>query len=137
MPRVAGKDIPNDKKLPYSLAYIKGIGIHLGRLICQELKVDENRRAGELTEEQVSKINSIIERGYLMDGEIRREFLVEGQLQLKMSRDIARLQAINCYRGIRHKRKLPVRGQNTQSNARTRKGPRKTVAGKKGVKDMR
>ena len=137
MPRVAGVDIPNDKKIPYSLAYIHGIGIHLGGLICEEIGADPDARAKDLTEDQVSRINGIIERGYLTDGQVRREFFVEGQLKRKVAQDVSRLKEIGCYRGLRHKRSLPVRGQNTQTNSRTRKGPRKTVAGKKGVKDLR
>lgn len=137
MPRVAGVDVPNDKKIPYSLAYIHGIGLHLGRLICREIGVSEDAKAKDLTEDQVSKINTIIERGFIMDRQVRREYVVEGQLRRKVSQDIARLKEIGSYRGSRHRRGLPARGQNTQSNARTRKGPRKTVAGKKGVKDMR
>jgi small subunit ribosomal protein S13 len=134
---VAGVDIPNDKKVPYSLSYIHGLGVHLGRLICREIGVSPETRAKDLTEDQVSKINAVIERGYMMDGAVRREYLVEGQLRRQVAQNVARLKEIGCFRGWRHRRGLPCRGQHTQSNARTRKGPRKTVAGKKGVKEMR
>jgi len=137
MPRVAGIDVPNEKKIPYALSYIHGIGIHLGRLICKEIGASEDAKAKDLTEDQVSRINTIIERGYIEDGSVRREYLVEGQLRRAVSQNIARLKEIACYRGWRHRRGLPCRGQHTQSNARTRKGPRKTVAGKKSVKEMR
>ena len=137
MPRVAGVDIPNDKKVPYSLSYIHGLGEYLGRLICREIGVSPEIKAKDLNEDQISKINAIIERGYMMDRGVRREYLVEGQLRRSVSQNVARLKEIGCFRGWRHRRGLPVRGQHTQSNARTRKGPRKTVAGKKGVKEMR
>jgi len=127
MPRIVGVDIPNDKPVWVSLAYIHGIGYYLARKILKEVGIDPNVRAGKLTEDEVSRISQIIDR----------DFAVEGQLRRQVAQDIARLREINCYRGIRHKRGLPVRGQQTQSNARTRKGKRKTVAGKKSVKEMR
>jgi small subunit ribosomal protein S13 len=127
MPRIVGVDVPNDKPVWIALGYIHGIGKFLSRKILDEVKVDHQIRAGKLTEDEVSRISQVIDR----------DFAVEGQLRRQVSQDIARLRDIGCYRGIRHKRGLPVRGQQTQSNARTRKGKRKTVAGKKSVKEMR
>jgi small subunit ribosomal protein S13 len=127
MPRIVGVDVPNDKPVWIALAYIHGVGKYLARKILDEAKVDPQLRAGKLTEDEVSRITQIIDR----------DIVVEGQLRRQVSQDIARLRDIGCYRGIRHKRGLPVRGQQTQSNARTRKGKRKTVAGKKSVKEMR
>jgi small subunit ribosomal protein S13 len=127
MPRIVGVDVPNDKPVWIALAYIHGVGKYLARKVLAEAKVDHQIRAGKLTEDEVSRITQIIDR----------DIPVEGQLRRQVSQDIARLRDIGCYRGIRHKRGLPVRGQQTQSNARTRKGKRKTVAGKKSVKEMR
>ena len=127
MPRIVGVDIPNDKPAWISLAYIHGVGKYMARKILKEAQVDVQVRAGKLTEDEVSRISQIIDR----------DLVVEGQLRRQVSQDISRLREIGCYRGIRHKRGLPVRGQQTQSNARTRKGKRKTVAGKKSVKEMR
>jgi small subunit ribosomal protein S13 len=127
MPRIVGVDIPNDKPAWVSLAYIHGIGYYMAKKILKEAHNDPQVRAGKLTEDEVSRISQIVDR----------DLLVEGQLRRQVAQDIARLREINCYRGIRHKRGLPVRGQQTQSNARTRKGKRKTVAGKKSVKEMR
>ena len=127
MPRIAGTDIPNEKPIWISLTYIYGVGRHLAREILKESQIAEGVRSKELTDDEVSRIAAIIDR----------EYVVEGQLRRQVSQDIARLRDITCYRGLRHRRGLPTRGQNTQSNARTRKGPRKTVAGKKGVKEMR
>jgi len=127
MPRIVGVDIPNDKPAWVSLAYIHGIGYYMAKKILKEANIDPQVRAGKLTEDEVSRISQIVDR----------DLLVEGQLRRKVAQDIARLREINCYRGIRHKRGLPVRGQQTQSNARTRKGKRKTVAGMKSVKEMR
>jgi len=127
MPRIIGVDVPNNKPAWIALSYIHGIGRYLACKILEEAKVNPQVKAGQLTEDEVSRITQIIDRDYL----------VEGQLRRKVSQDIARLKEIGCYRGIRHRRGLPVRGQQTQSNARTRKGKRKTVAGKKSVKEMR
>jgi len=127
MPRIVGVDIPNDKSILIALTYIVGIGKHSSELILKEVGIDENLKASKLTEDELSKITQIIDRS----------FIVEGQLRRQVSQNIARLRDIGCYRGLRHRRGLPVRGQCTQSNARTRKGPRKTVAGKKGVKENR
>jgi small subunit ribosomal protein S13 len=126
MPRIAGVDVPNDKRVIIALQYIYGIGPALSRRILKETGIDENIRAGKLTEDETSRIAAAIDRGYVVEGQLRRQ----------MQQNIARLRDIGCYRGIRHRRGLPVRGQRTRSNARTRKGPRKTVAGKKGVKEM-
>ncbi|HIP93228.1 MAG TPA: 30S ribosomal protein S13 [Desulfurobacteriaceae bacterium] len=121
MPRIAGVDIPEDKKVPYSLAYIFGIGIKSGFKICEKAGVDPEKRVRELTPEEIAKIRQIVENEYKVEGELRKEIAM----------NIRRLIDIGCYRGIRHKLGLPVRGQRTRTNARTRKGPRKTVPGKK------
>jgi small subunit ribosomal protein S13 len=127
MPRVAGVDIPGDKIAKYSLQYIFGIGPKIAEDICKKVGIADNIRAKDLTEEQLSKV------AILMD----TEYVIEGQLRRQTQQNIARLRDIGCYRGFRHRRGLPVRGQRTKTNARTRKGPRKTVAGKKSVKEMR
>ncbi len=126
MPRIAGVDIPNDKPIWVSLTYLFGIGPANSRLILKEAAIDGQRRAKELTEEELAKIIGIIDRAYLVEGALRRQ----------IGQNVARLRDIGSYRGNRHRRSLPVRGQRTRSNARTRKGPRKTVAGKKGVKEL-
>ena len=126
MPRIVGVDIPNDKAVLISLTYIHGIGKRTASLILKEAKIEEDLRAGKLTEDEVSRLGQIIDR----------EYVVEGRLRRQVSQNIARLRDIACYRGIRHRRGLPVRGQQTQSNARTRKGKKKTIAGKKGVKEL-
>ena len=126
MPRIAGIDIPNNKPLWISLTYIHGIGKFLSRQIIKEAQIDETIKAKDLTDDEISRIAGIIDRSYVVEGYLRRS----------VGQNIARLKDIVCYRGLRHRRGLPVRGQCTQSNARTRKGPRKTVAGKKGVKEM-
>ncbi|MDT8300933.1 MAG: 30S ribosomal protein S13 [Sedimentisphaerales bacterium] len=127
MPRIVGVDIPNEKSIWISLTYIVGIGKHTSEQIIKEAGIERNTKAGKLTEDELSRITQIIDRNYTVEGQLRRQY----------SQNIARLRDINCYRGVRHRRGLPVRGQCTQSNARTRKGPRKTVAGKKGVKEKR
>jgi small subunit ribosomal protein S13 len=127
MPRIVGIDVPNDKPAWVALTYIHGIGRFVAKKILTEAQIDFNLRAGKMNEDEVSRISQIIDRDYE----------VEGQLRRRVSQNITRLKDIACYRGIRHRRGLPVRGQQTQSNARTRKGKRKTVAGKKGVKEMR
>ena len=126
MPRISGIDIPNDKPCWISLTYIYGVGPTNSRKILKELGIDGQRRAKDLTEEELAKIIGIIDRDYEVEGALRRS----------IQQNIARLREIGCYRGSRHRRALPVRGQRTRSNARTRKGPRKTVAGKKGVKEL-
>ena len=126
MPRIAGVDIPPDKPIWISLTYLYGIGRTNSRGILKEAGIDGQRRAKELSEEELAKIIGIIDRDYVVEGALRRQ----------MQQNIARLRDIGSYRGHRHRRSLPVRGQRTRSNARTRKGPRKTVAGKKGVKEL-
>ncbi len=127
MPRIVGVDIPNDKAIWISLTYIVGVGKYTSDQILKEARIDRSTKAGKLTEDELSRITQIIDRNYIVGGQLRRQ----------VAQNIARLRDIHCYRGIRHRKGLPVRGQNTQSNARTRKGPRKTVAGKKGVKEKR
>jgi len=127
MPRIVGVDIPNDKSIWISLTYVFGIGKHTSAQILKEARIEADMKAGKLTEDELSRITQVIDRNYIVGGQLRRQ----------VSQNIARLRDIACYRGIRHRRGLPVRGQCTQSNARTRKGPRKTVAGKKGVKEKR
>ena len=124
MPRIAGVDIPENKKIRYSLRYIYGIGPKFADDILAEAEIDPDRRAKDLTDEEVSKIAQTIDENYIVEGAKRRE----------VSQNIQRLRDIRCYRGERHRKGLPVRGQRTRCNARTRKGKRKTVAGKKGVK---
>ena len=126
MPRISGVDIPPDKPIWVSLTYIYGIGPTNSRQILKEAGLDSQRRAKDLSEEELAKIIGLIDRA----------FLVEGALRRSIQQNIARLRDIGSYRGHRHRRSLPVRGQRTRSNARTRKGPRKTVAGKKGVKEL-
>ena len=127
MPRLLGVDIPNDRKIVISLTYLYGIGNQTARDLCHKAGVDENKRARDLTDEEVSSITSIIERDYIVEGPLRRQ----------VAQNINRLRDIKGYRGIRHRVGLPVRGQRTKTNDRTRKGPKKTVAGKKGVKDLK
>ncbi|MHC4119927.1 MAG: 30S ribosomal protein S13 [Planctomycetota bacterium] len=127
MPRIVGVDIPNDKSILISLTYIVGIGQRTSAQILKEAGIEESTKAGKLSEDELSQITQIIDRNCIVEGQLRRQ----------VAQNIARLRDIACYRGLRHRRGLPVRGQCTQSNARTRKGPRKTVAGKKGVKESR
>ena len=126
MPRISGIDIPADKKIKISLRYIYGVGPSNAVAILKEAGIDPERRAKELSEEELAKIIGIIDRGILVEGALRRQ----------IQQNIGRLREIGSFRGHRHRRSLPVRGQRTRSNARTRKGPRKTVAGKKGVKEL-
>ena len=127
MPRIVGNDIPDNKQIWVALTYIPGVGKFSAEQILKEAKIETSVKAGKLTEDELSRITQIVDRSYLIGGQLRRQ----------VAQNITRLKEINCYRGLRHKRGLPVRGQCTQSNARTRKGPRKTVAGKRGVKEMR
>ena len=127
MARILGVDIPNDKVISIALTYLFGIGKTKSRMICDEAKVEPLVKTRDLTDEEISRITSIIEK----------RLVVEGQLRRQISQNIQRLKDIACYRGLRHRRGLPVRGQRTRSNARTRKGPRRTVAGKKSIKSMR
>lgn len=127
MPRLLGVDIPNDRKAVISLTYLYGVGNQTARDLCHKAGIDQDKRARDLTDEEVGRIATILERDYTVEGPLRR--LVQ--------QNIGRLRDIRCYRGIRHRVGLPVRGQRTKTNARTRKGPKKTVAGKKGVKDLK
>ena len=124
MPRVAGIDIPEKKKIYFALQYIHGIGAKFARDILTEANVDPDLRSAQVNEQQIARINAIIDS----------TFLVEGALRRQVGQNIQRLKDIRSYRGERHRKGLPVRGQRTRSNSRTRKGKRKTVAGKKGVK---
>ena len=121
MARISGVDIPNAKRVEVALTYIYGIGLKSARDILAKTGVDPDTRAKDLTEEDIAKLRDEIENHYTVEGELRREV----QLNIK------RLTEINCYRGIRHRKGLPVRGQRTKTNARTRKGPAKTIANKK------
>jgi small subunit ribosomal protein S13 len=127
MPRILGVDIPNDKRAVISLRYIYGIGPYLAQQLCERTGISPDKRARDLTEDELAKLASLLDN----------EYVVEGQLRRQVQQSISRLRDIGCYRGLRHRKGLPVRGQRTRTNARTRKGPRKTVAGKKGVKEMR
>ncbi len=127
MPRLMGVDIPTDKQIQYSLTYLYGIGLHSAREVCEKLNIDPTRAASDLHEDEVGRIAALLERDYVVEGPLRRQ----------VTQNIGRLREVRCYRGLRHRLGLPVRGQRTKTNARTRKGPKKTVAGKKGVKDLR
>ena len=118
MPRLLGVEIPAKKKVAFSLRYIYGIGPARADQVVQEAGLDATMRASDLTEEQLNKILQVI---------TEHKWVVEGDLRREIAGNLKRLQAINCYRGVRHRRSLPVRGQRTSTNARTRKGPRKTV----------
>jgi len=126
VPRISGVDIPPNKRIEFSLRYIYGIGPKLALDILKEAQIEVGVKAKDLNEEEVARIGGVIDRNYQ----------VEGQLRRIIQSNIARLKDIRCYRGMRHRAHLPVRGQRTRTNARTRKGPRKTVAGKKGVKEL-
>ena len=123
MARIAGVDLPKNKVVEIGLTAIYGIGRTSAKKIMAEANIDSSKRIKDLTEDEEAKIREIIERDYMVEGDLKRE----------VSLNIKRLMEIGCFRGIRHKRKLPVRGQRTKTNARTRKGPRKIVANKKGV----
>ena len=127
MPRLLGVDIPNDRKAVVSLTYLYGVGNQTARDLCHKAGVDQDKKARDLSDEEISRIATILERDYTVEGPLRRQ----------VQQNIGRLRDIKCYRGIRHRVGLPVRGQRTKTNARTRKGPKKTVAGKKGVKDLK
>lgn len=129
MPRILGVDIPNDKPTHIAFRYIEGIGPTLSLKLCKQAEINPIKPAKDLTDDEVSRVVAILDRD--------DSYLVEGPLRRHLAQNIARLKEISCYRGLRHRRGLPVRGQRTRTNARTRKGPRKTVAGKKGVKEMR
>lgn len=127
MPRLLGVDIPNDKPTHISLRYLYGVGKHVALELCRKAGVDPQTRARELAEDELGRLSALLERDYVVEGPLRRQ----------IQQNINRLRDIKSYRGIRHRLGLPVRGQRTRTNARTRKGPKKTVAGKKGVKDLR
>ena len=126
MPRIAGVDVPNEKRIDVALTRIYGIGPYSAAQIVRSTRIDPSLRAGKLSEDEVSRIAGVIESNYVVEGQLRRQ----------VQQCIARLRDIRCYRGLRHSRGLPVRGQRTRTNARTRKGPKKTVACKKGIKEM-
>ena len=121
MARIAGVDLPRDKRVEIALTYIYGIGLTRSQHTLEKSQVDANTRVKDLSEDEVGRLRAIIESEYTVEGDLRRE----------VNMNIKRLKEIGCYRGIRHRRRLPVRGQRTKTNARTRRGVRKTVAGKK------
>lgn len=121
MARIAGIDLPRNKRIEIALTYVFGVGRSLSQDVLQKAGVDPNTRTDDLTDAEVGKIREVIDGGYQVEGDLRRV----------VSTNIKRLMDLGCYRGLRHRRGLPVRGQKTKTNARTRKGPRKTVAGKK------
>jgi len=122
--RIAGVDLPRDKRIEYALPYIYGIGLSSAKNIVARAGIDPARRVRDLTEDETSRLRAIIENDYRVEGDLRRE----------VSLNIRRLVEIGCYRGLRHRRGLPVRGQRTKTNARVRKGPKRTIAGKKKAK---
>jgi len=124
MARIAGVDIPREKRLEISLTYILGIGRTTATRVCTDIGIDPNTRVRDLTEEEVAQLRNHIDANLKVEGDLRRD----------VAQDIKRKIEIGCYQGIRHRRGLPVRGQRTHTNARTRKGPKKTVAGKKKVR---
>jgi small subunit ribosomal protein S13 len=121
MARIAGVDIPREKRLEVSLTYIFGVGPTTSRQVCSAVSIDPETRVRDLTDEEVARIRTFVDQNLKVEGDLRRE----------VSQDIKRKMEIGCYQGLRHRRGLPVRGQRTHTNARTRKGPKKTVAGKK------
>ena len=127
MPRLLGVDIPNDRPIVVALTYLYGVGSKTSRVLCHAAGIDPHIRARDLREAELGRLAALLEKDYVVEGQLRRQ----------RNQNIIRLRDIGCYRGLRHRRGLPVRGQRTRTNARTRKGPKKTVAGKKGVKDLR
>jgi small subunit ribosomal protein S13 len=121
MARIAGVDIPNEKRIEISLCYIFGIGLTTSRKILERTRINPDIRTRNLSEEEVNRLREVIDREYRVEGDLRRE----------VDMNIKRLIEIGCYRGMRHRRNLPLRGQRTRTNARTRRGPKRTVAGKK------
>lgn len=121
MARIAGIDLPREKRIEIGLTYIYGIGRKSAQDILKEAGIDPDIRVKDLTDEQEAKLRDVIDKGYTIEGDLRRE----------VAMNIKRLTEIGCYRGVRHRRGLPVRGQRTKTNARTRKGPKKTIANKK------
>jgi len=127
VPKILGVDIPSDKIVEVSLTYLYGVGTTTAKAICAEIGVKPGTRAKNLTDDELARIASLLDKSYVVEGQLRRQVM----------QNVARLKKIGCYRGIRHGRGLPVRGQRTRTNARTRKGKKKTVAVKKSVKAMR
>ena len=127
MPRLLGVEIPDNKPTRIALTYLYGVGQQTANDLCVKAGIDPQARAKGLTDDEIGRLATILERDYT----------VEGPLTRQVKQNIDRLREIKCYRGLRHRHGLPVRGQRTRTNARTRKGPKKTVAGKKGVKDLR
>ena len=121
MARIAGVNIPTNKRVEVALTYIHGIGDTYGKQICQKVSIPAERRVSQLTESEIIQIREVIDRDYVVEGDLRRD----------VAMNIKRLMDLGCYRGLRHRRGLPVRGQRTHTNARTRKGPAKPIAGKK------
>ena len=126
MPRLLGVDIPNDRPAVVALTYLYGVGPKTARVLCHNAGIDPHVRGRDLREGELARLAAILDKDYVVEGQLRRQ----------TNQNIIRLRDIGCYRGLRHRRGLPVRGQRTRTNARTRKGPKKTVAGKKGVKDL-
>ena len=127
MPRITGVDIPPEKRIVVSLTYIFGIGPTRAEQLCADLKLDPNKRAKDISDEELTSIAGYLDKAFPVEGDLRRQNI----------QNINRLRDIGCYRGLRHRRGLPVRGQRTKTNARGRKGPKKTVAGKKSVKELK
>lgn len=121
MARIAGVNIPTAKRVPIALTYIHGIGPHIARQICDAVRITENRRVNDLTDAEILAIREYIDANVTVEGDLRRD----------VTMNVKRLMDLGCYRGLRHRRNLPVRGQRTHTNARTRKGPAKPIAGKK------
>jgi small subunit ribosomal protein S13 len=124
MARISGVDIPREKRLAISLTYVFGIGRTTAAQICEATDIDPNTRVRDLTDEEVNRVRSFVDQNYKVEGDLKRD----------VQQDIKRKMEIGCYQGLRHRRGLPVHGQRTHTNARTRKGPKKTVAGKKKVR---
>ncbi len=127
MPRIAGVDIPGEKRIVISLTYVYGISKHLSQKALRTLGMDENVRAKDVSEDEMSNLGAYLDKNFVIEGNLRRQ----------ESQNITRLKNIGCYRGLRHRLGLPARGQRTKTNARTRKGKKRTVSVKKGIKEMR
>ena len=127
MPRIQGVDIPSDKPTYIALQYLYGVGPYVAFEICHSVGIDPQRKSREMSEDVLARISALLDKDYTVEGQLRRQ----------VQQNVMRLKDIQSYRGLRHRRGLPVRGQRTRTNARTRKGVKKTVAGKKGVKDLK
>lgn len=127
MARIAGVDLPRNKRMEVALTYIYGLGKNSARRICEACEISLDKKSDDLTESEITKIREVLDKSFQVEGDLRRE----------VSLSIKRLVDLGCYRGIRHKKGLPVRGQRTHSNARTRKGPAVAIAGKKSVKALK